>query len=121
MCEMPKCLTEATPKARKRHRCCECNGWIEPGETYHRYTGVWDDPATYKVCRDCEALRAKLDEGAPYDERTPFTGLSETASEGGGDALLEFLAIMRRRGTSVHPSWERAEAELIGATTTAPP
>lgn len=52
--EAPSVFASATPKAKKAHRCCECNGVIQPGETYQRYWGVWDgEAATYRICSDC--------------------------------------------------------------------
>lgn len=36
MCELPTCVTEARPAARKRHKCCECGGLILEGEQYVR-------------------------------------------------------------------------------------
>ena len=72
-CEMPQAYSMATPKARKKHKCCECGGVIAAGEKYNRHSGVWDGtPAAYKVCVDCDELRADMDEGRPYDERTGF-------------------------------------------------
>ena len=72
-CEMPQAYLMVTPKAIKRHKCCECGGVILAGEKYNRHSGVWDNtPATYKVCVDCDELRADMNEGAEYDERTGF-------------------------------------------------
>lgn len=54
----PSAFWESRPKAKKRHRCCECRGWIEPGETYWRVRGVWDGEAqTFSMCADCECLK----------------------------------------------------------------
>lgn len=56
--EMPECCDWSKPKARLRHRCCECNGVIEPGERYYRFSGVWDgEPQAFKTCSDCEKIR----------------------------------------------------------------
>lgn len=53
----PSVMWESKPKAKKRHKCCECRGWIEPGETYWRVRGVWDgDARTFSMCPDCDAL-----------------------------------------------------------------
>ena len=59
--EMPKCFTHKQPKARRTHKCCECGGKIQVGETYHRMSGVWGEPETYKVCNECEQLRADVE------------------------------------------------------------
>jgi hypothetical protein len=43
-----------TPKARKQHTCCECNGAIEPGEVHELITahkeGAWIRPRSHMVC-----------------------------------------------------------------------
>lgn len=53
----PSAMWDSRPKAKKRHKCCECRGWIEAGETYWRVRGVWDgEPHTFAMCTDCEAL-----------------------------------------------------------------
>lgn len=52
--ESPSAYWETRPKAKKRHKCDECRGWIEPGETYLAVRGVWDgDPLSFKQCPDC--------------------------------------------------------------------
>jgi hypothetical protein len=54
-------LDTSTPKARKEHRCGECRRTISPGETYERYTGIWDGAfAVYKTCAHCQQARAWL-------------------------------------------------------------
>jgi hypothetical protein len=106
MCEMPSCYGHEERKARKAHICCECNGTIQTGETYHYHHGVWDGEASdYKVCSDCEALRVECDRAARYDECTPFEGLHD-AVEGIGNPKLftHFVEIKRRRGATV-PQW----------------
>ncbi len=54
----PDTLTETVHKARIRHVCSECRGWIEPGEVYEKSWGVWDgEPDVFKTCPDCLALK----------------------------------------------------------------
>ena len=61
MSEFPKCYVLVKRQARKDHKCCECHGVIRKGETYNYHSGVWDgSPASYKVCVDCDALRARV-------------------------------------------------------------
>jgi len=44
--------------ARKQHRCCECGGVIERGESYRRNDGLWDDEfQCFKECVVCALLR----------------------------------------------------------------
>lgn len=42
-------LSSTTPTANKVHRCVYCNGWIAPGQTYHRWT--WADQGTVGTCK----------------------------------------------------------------------
>lgn len=103
--EQPKCMTESRPRARKRHRCCECRGWIEVGEVYDKVTGIWDCPETYRTCPDCEQLRKDVMRA----EKCPcftFGGLSEHASEEPW-IRARFVSIMQKRCTKVHESWFR--------------
>lgn len=108
MCELPECITEAKPKARKRHKCCECRGLIMEGEVYVRVSGIWDgEPARFKTCVDCDALRTEADQGVQYtDEMTPFGGLAETLSNMGDKELSKrFTAIKAKR----KPAFENAD------------
>ena len=102
MTEMPSCYGNEERKARKAHKCCECHGTIQPGEKYHFHHGVWDGEAhDYKVCVDCEALRAECDLDREPEECTPFERLSEAVSAMRSHApeLYErYVKIGRRRG-----------------------
>jgi predicted RNA-binding Zn-ribbon protein involved in translation (DUF1610 family) len=49
-------LSSGTVKARKAHACSWCGERIEPGETYHRHTGLncgdfWES----KIHQECDA------------------------------------------------------------------
>ena len=45
-------------KARKQHKCNECNRVISVGEIYERVFGVWDGSVdNYKTCQRCLNLR----------------------------------------------------------------
>lgn len=115
MCEMPSCYGHEERKARKAHNCSECHGTIQPGERYHHHHGVWDGKASdYKVCADCEALRAECDKDARQDdERTPFEGLSESVDgmwPHSPEVLVRFVEIKRRRGATV-PQWMATRAD----------
>ena len=109
MCELPSCSTNSTPRAQKRHRCCECRGWIEPGETYALCSGIWDgEPDRFKTCLDCDALRAAVDEGIDMEERTAFGMLYQTISERAiPEERARYIAIMVKRGAPIHWTWLR--------------
>lgn len=56
---LPEFLTQATRKARKQHRCCECGAMIECGERYERHDGKWDgEMCTFKWCARCAEVAA---------------------------------------------------------------
>lgn len=100
MCELPSCITEAKPKAHKRHKCCECKGLILEGEYYIRVSGIWDgEPARFKTCVDCDALRDEADANTrDPEEKTAFGYLSETLSEMGDEELSKrFKEIKAKR------------------------
>ena len=52
--EAPAVFKEVTRRARKRHRCGECLGLIEPGAAYHESRGLWDGQwSSHKTCKSC--------------------------------------------------------------------
>lgn len=54
----PQLLREATPTARKTHRCSLCIGPIKPGEQYARDTLIYDDRIyDWLTCLGCTADR----------------------------------------------------------------
>ncbi len=54
---------ESTPKARKEHVCCECQGIIKPGEIYHRFSGVCEGGIeVYKICSWCWKMHGEMED-----------------------------------------------------------
>lgn len=54
-------LSEATPKARKAHKCRECARVIEPGERYHVDRYIWEGRLeTHRTCAHCMVARQWL-------------------------------------------------------------
>ena len=50
--------TSSKVKARKLHRCCECHGAINPGDTYEKAFIVQDgDVSNFKTCQKCAEAR----------------------------------------------------------------
>lgn len=105
MPEFPSCSSESNPKARKQHRCCECRGFIQPGEKYHVFKGIWEGEAsTWKSCEDCQQLRNEIGKNISDPEDYPAFGLlSEHVSN--NEFRPRFVAIMQKRGAQIHPSW----------------
>lgn len=121
MCEIAIVYECDKRKARKEHKCCECRGVIQVGETYNYHHGIWPDgPEQYKTCLECEALRTELDKDIPYDdERTAFGNLYESVFEVGTlEIISRFLNIRRKRGAKIEV-WmicKEAMLEAIKAT-----
>ena len=58
MSELPSCTSDKVRKARKKHKCCECQNPIDIGENYHYLSGIWNgEPKDYKTCMGCRELR----------------------------------------------------------------
>jgi predicted MarR family transcription regulator len=49
-------------RARKPHRCDECDRTIEVGERYERATALWDSWSSWALCRDCDSLRTAIED-----------------------------------------------------------
>jgi len=112
MCEIPTIYNMKVVKARKQHKCCECEGIIETGEYYNIHSGLWvGEWSTYKVCLDCEGIRTEADKDCPMYEGTPFEGLSETVSgfENGSEIIKKFVDVCDKRNGKV-PDWLREKS-----------
>ena len=60
--ETPAVYKKVIRRARKRHRCCECRGLIEPGVDYEEYRILmkgygW---SRHKTCQPCAAIAGAL-------------------------------------------------------------
>ncbi len=54
----PEFSSTVERKARKRHVCLECRGFIEPGQKYTRNSGKFDgDIYDDKICNPCMEIR----------------------------------------------------------------
>lgn len=52
--DTPTLYKQQERTARKRHRCAECTGLIEPGTRYSHARGVWEGEFfAYHTCLDC--------------------------------------------------------------------
>lgn len=73
-------------KARKPHKCHECERTIEPGTLYTRISGKWyGEFSTMAECFDCEEIGKALSFGFGYDwgtlwESLEYGGLREAKS-----------------------------------------
>ena len=57
--ELPRVFDTIKRKARKDHRCQECDQTIRKGANYIVSQGLWNDTgwSTFKACLFCEGLR----------------------------------------------------------------
>lgn len=75
----PSFHCKRTLRARKLHKCCECNRVISPGTEYIVVTGLWDGTLDrFKICCACEQIRSLLFRD---NMCAPYTALVECASE----------------------------------------
>lgn len=113
-CELPSVFNQTNPRARKRHRCCECRGWIEIGERYEYSWGIWEgDANAYKTCDGCAKLRDELSKLS--DCCVPFTGVHEELLELEDAALMgRFEAIRIQRGAAICPVYQVEQNEIQG-------
>ena len=80
MSDVASVYSVSYPKARREHRCCECNRIIKPGEEYQLYKGCWDGKwSDYKTCQECADQRDDYvkDHDLRMDEGVPFGSLGE--------------------------------------------
>ena len=69
---LPDPFTSTKRRARKNHKCCECNRVIGPGEHYYYDSGKWDNEwLTFKMCLPCgEILDEFFCDGFAYQQMT---------------------------------------------------
>lgn len=86
--DMPEFTDREIRKARKKHRCCECNVIIKPGDKYVRTCGVWDYGFNYfKQCLGCDSIFTTCYEkaysycGCDWDEGPCFGELFDWINE----------------------------------------
>lgn len=92
---------KSNPIARKRHRCWECSGYIEPGEKYEYVFGVWEGHGeVIKTCHRCTALRDFVMEKSPckcWAHGVLIEEMIENAREHGHQVAGLLFGAYRRR------------------------
>jgi len=82
--DLPSVFSDTVRKARREHKCCECQGIIKPGEKYHIFKGCWEGKwDEFKTCLDCIEVRDEIRSLYRDDEGPPFGDLGEWARESG--------------------------------------
>lgn len=82
MPDIPKCSTEAEREARKDHWCTNCRAHIKKGQKYTHISGIWDEPRSFKLCKNCNTIVKNytlMDESLGYEDgpTLEFGGVSE--------------------------------------------
>lgn len=115
--DLPTVWQSARPKARKRHRCIECTGVIEPGEHYERFTGLWDGEwSTYCTCTECDELRSEVNANrSRHDDIVGFGELYQSWYEDEFDVgqRLQFLNTVEKRGAWAFANQLRQSVEGV--------
>jgi len=82
----PEFYRKRSPKARKEHRCEECNRPIKPGDRYEYVTAKWEGYlSSFRTCQRCVDLRQWVKNNVPCFCWT-HGGLLEDAEEAVSEA-----------------------------------
>lgn len=105
-------------KARKDHKCYECQGKINIGESYNYHHGIWSgEPEDFNVCLECDELRFDVNEGAAYDETAAFGSLYEHVFESQDlEFMKRYVALRQKRGAKFQPWMSERIEELENST-----
>lgn len=77
--DAPEFYNESIVKARKQHKCYECNRIIDIGKQYQRVTGKWDSSVdTFCTCLDCMNIREAFRCGGSFLFGELWTTLRES-------------------------------------------
>ena len=96
--DRPAVFEEVTRRARKRHRCGECLGLIEPGATYHESRGLWDGQwSTHKTCGPCYVVAHTLLHCYAFGDLVEGLDCELDLGERGGPARVALAGMKRRR------------------------
>lgn len=88
---MPKVFSDSTPVARKEHKCCECHGKINIGETYYSAKGIWEKPESFKMCLGCKDVFDAVSSNVDAGDEPPFEGLREFILEEMNHPIADFV------------------------------
>lgn len=92
-------ISERITRARKQHKCAECNRRIEPGEQYLTEFYVFDgEHSSHKTCGHCQVVRKWLnDECGGWVYGAVEEDIREHSWEGHGMRVKMMAVGMERR------------------------
>lgn len=101
-------LHDRHQKARKEHKCSECNRTIGMGETYNVQRTVFDGQAdSYKTCEHCQVMKSWLQkECGGYLYQGVYEDIDQHRLEGYGFGVVRLASGMRAR-------WKRKDGRLF--------
>ena len=96
MCESPQAYGMKPRKARKPHKCLECDRTIGMGDVYHFHHGVWEGRGySCAVCLRCDQIRDEYVDSmvrdGEDDERPAFGELRECVMATGIEEWKEWF------------------------------
>jgi len=122
--EAPAVSRTETLQARKPHKCCECDGKIQPKELYEKCTGYWDRWQTYKTCSDCASLRKDIEATLRWDDYPAFGELCDYVFESRDNLawVQRYVETRHKRGRGNSPNlWMEIFLESLQAEETQKP
>ena len=102
-CEGPEFYNEERVKARKQHRCDECQRAIPIGAVYVRCSGKWDGyVATYRQHVECRDFCASVNLEHIGECLIPFGGMNDAINDLGDYGLYDVALVL-----DLQQEWER--------------
>ena len=98
--EAPAVFEDVVRRARKRHRCGECQSLIKPSHSYWESRSLWDGRwSTHQTCGSCSVV------GRTLVDCYTFCGLADCLAEDydledriqGRDVRVAYAGMLRRR------------------------
>ena len=95
--DRPVVFRQVIRRARKRHRCGECLGLINPRTHYYEARGLWDGRwSTHKTCGSCHVIANTLLECYAYGQIEECLDYELDLRERGNPGRIALAGIKRR-------------------------
>ena len=94
----PAVFKQVTRRARKRHRCGECEGLITPGCHYWESRGLWEGQwSTHKTCGSCYVIAHTMLSCYPFGNLMDCISSDTEDRVSGREARTAYAGMLRRR------------------------